>query len=522
MIINPYILGDGSTIPWSPSDMTTKAWYDADDASTITESSGLVSQWDDKSGSGLHIIQNTGSEKPTTGTRTINGKNVIDYDGTTDIIFEANNDMFRNVGSGMIIGVVKTDDGTGVEVVAKVLTPSFPNARAEMRFDTSKFSGAGRRLDGDTTVELDAAATFDTNEHVFGILFDWANAEMNFSIDGTLETAQAFQTAGNTSDTDSLQLNIGDSGSGEHFDGVIAELIFVEDDLSLANRQKLEGYLAWKWGLEASLPVGHPYLLAAPLQTQPWTPLHDPLLVAFYDATNSASIKTLDAANRVSSWEDISGNDHHLFQSTAGAQPRTGTQTQNGHNVIVTDTDGMYLDQNSVDDLPVNANGDHAGYGYFGDLVVNHESDSIWALDGTGDVQFDAHDTVDFKGRVNTAGFGTLDIAGDSAHNGPSVYGLQFDFTGDGDYQAYFDGVGNTNGPYTTYNSGKLSTAQELTMFINRGKSRAIDGFCLGLAFTDDASDATRLIYEGYWAHKGGTQANLPGGHPYLTNPPTV
>ena len=30
------------------------------------------------------------------------------------------------------------------------------------------------------------------------------------------------------------------------------------------DRQQLEGYLAWKWGLEANLPVDHPYKNAAP------------------------------------------------------------------------------------------------------------------------------------------------------------------------------------------------------------------------------------------------------------------
>ena len=34
--------------------------------------------------------------------------------------------------------------------------------------------------------------------------------------------------------------------------------------MSIEDRQKLEGYLAWKWGLQASLPSDHPYKSAAP------------------------------------------------------------------------------------------------------------------------------------------------------------------------------------------------------------------------------------------------------------------
>lgn len=33
----------------------------------------------------------------------------------------------------------------------------------------------------------------------------------------------------------------------------------VARQLSTANRQRLEGYLAWKWALEANLPAGHPF-----------------------------------------------------------------------------------------------------------------------------------------------------------------------------------------------------------------------------------------------------------------------
>ena len=34
-------------------------WLDASDSSTITEVSGAVSQWDDKSGNGNHVSQGT-------------------------------------------------------------------------------------------------------------------------------------------------------------------------------------------------------------------------------------------------------------------------------------------------------------------------------------------------------------------------------------------------------------------------------------------------------------------------------
>jgi hypothetical protein len=41
-------------------------------------------------------------------------------------------------------------------------------------------------------------------------------------------------------------------------------LITVGGALSTTDRQKMEGYLAWKWGIQASLAAGHPYISNPP------------------------------------------------------------------------------------------------------------------------------------------------------------------------------------------------------------------------------------------------------------------
>ena len=44
----------------------------------------------------------------------------------------------------------------------------------------------------------------------------------------------------------------------------VAELIIFNSILSTTNRQAVEGYLAYKWGLQANLPSNHPYKLYPP------------------------------------------------------------------------------------------------------------------------------------------------------------------------------------------------------------------------------------------------------------------
>jgi hypothetical protein len=37
---------------------------------------------------------------------------------------------------------------------------------------------------------------------------------------------------------------------------IVSEVVYTNTALPAADRERLEGYLAWKWGLEANLPAG--------------------------------------------------------------------------------------------------------------------------------------------------------------------------------------------------------------------------------------------------------------------------
>ncbi len=54
-------------------------------------------------------------------------------------------------------------------------------------------------------------------------------------------------------------------GGYEFLRGNICEIIAISNNtLGTSDRQKIEGYLAWKWGLQGSLPADHPYKAAKP------------------------------------------------------------------------------------------------------------------------------------------------------------------------------------------------------------------------------------------------------------------
>jgi len=77
-------------------------------------------------------------------------------------------------------------------------------------------------------------------------------------------TTQTFTTS-----VDSAGFSIGyatDSGiSSQPWGGYIGEIVINNTVLSVPQRQYLEGYLAWKWGIQTSLASGHPYVISPPL-----------------------------------------------------------------------------------------------------------------------------------------------------------------------------------------------------------------------------------------------------------------
>jgi hypothetical protein len=82
---------------------------------------------------------------------------------------------------------------------------------------------------------------------------EWSNGSVNtITNNGTLTA-----TGGDASAT---QLYIGTRGdSGTSFTGFFYEILVFNVALSTSDRQKMEGYLAWKWGLQKSLPSSHPF-----------------------------------------------------------------------------------------------------------------------------------------------------------------------------------------------------------------------------------------------------------------------
>ncbi len=71
----------------------------------------------------------------------------------------------------------------------------------------------------------------------------------------------AASSSGNTHD---VTIGASEDGTDRFFNGDIGEIILIKRTLTTDERDKMEGYLAHKWGLEGDLPGGHPYFTNPP------------------------------------------------------------------------------------------------------------------------------------------------------------------------------------------------------------------------------------------------------------------
>jgi hypothetical protein len=91
------------------------------------------------------------------------------------------------------------------------------------------------------------------------------------------------------------------------FTGQMAEFLFYSGSLSTDDRQKIEGYLLWKYGLQANLPGGHPYYSSSPTASEATTIQQSGNLLEF-SSSNSTFATTIDGVSYVNALGQFVGS----------------------------------------------------------------------------------------------------------------------------------------------------------------------------------------------------------------------
>lgn len=247
------IIIDASPQLWTPANLPTGSlslWFDASDLSTITLSSGRVSQWRDKSINLILAAQNNSALRPI-------------YDNNTIL---ANTNTFIQLPSRLTLTgnatlVMLAANNGGQIFVPFDTTSSITASSSNLKFMFyDGWNGFSTSFASGSFPNLLSNASFTGNSPAF---FSWRRQ-------GTVGTfSYNFNRVTRTFNNNAIEIDypVGArqtnlSSATRHY-----EMLVINQALSDSTLDILAGYLAWKqpWNLQSSLPANHPFKNRAPL-----------------------------------------------------------------------------------------------------------------------------------------------------------------------------------------------------------------------------------------------------------------
>lgn len=258
----PGIVASGfrSSAVWTPAEIVTTAWFDAADSNTITLASG-VSVWSDKSGNIRHASQGVTSYRPGISPWD-DEKDAIDFGGNNRACLLFDHPAFTYSDRMVIHAVCEPSTYASRQTLL----------RRGYGQDTLDFGVTDRLImRDDNTDDYLAEGDWQRGTKQFMSCGYTTGGEIFIKRNGVVEASNAVSFTPRQIDQE-VFIGTGPSGDGSTtpttldwgFDGLIAELIVVTATENELENEKIEGYLAHKWGLAGELPSGHPYKNKAP------------------------------------------------------------------------------------------------------------------------------------------------------------------------------------------------------------------------------------------------------------------
>jgi hypothetical protein len=260
-----WLITGSQKVNWDPSLITTALWLDAADTSTVTTDSGAVSQWNDKSGNNRNAVQAASDSRPAYTANTLNGESVLTLDGADDFMTVAHaNALNAQIAPSAVAIVYKKSAGFRFMQKGNLLGIE---TNAWFATDSAVFSVAGGFTSSYASNQNDWQVDFGAWDGSSLKHFrNGAKLVPTSVTGGTLVNDEIVPPATPASNTDALYIGrrLNTAGTSGIITAQIAEILVLNATITTNTRQKLEGYLAHKWGLTANLPGDHPYKVNPP------------------------------------------------------------------------------------------------------------------------------------------------------------------------------------------------------------------------------------------------------------------
>jgi hypothetical protein len=472
-------------------------WLDAADSSTLTLSGSSVTAWNDKSGNGRHA---TGVVAPT-------------YDGTTRyILFNGSSQYFTLPNDTLPTGntpysmffVAYTNNSANPQWIIAGGTESTNQAIGAIFYTTNAVwhSWWGNEYRVDNSISNGVPAILNLS---------YSTTRTTIINGGTATTNTPGASRGSSSGPNFIGRRV---SSVEYLNGGIGEIVIFASEIPAAQRQQVEGYLARKWGLSASLPATHPFRAVPPIM-RAFQPT-DVLAPTFWLDAADATTLTL-SGSAITQWRDKSSNQYagtssgSPVQTTLNGRPAVAF---NGSQVFdfgdVADLGSANLNMFVVCQFTTTGTGSVIAKSLYGDAQLRYsllrESGSLLVLlqgDGGGAAPGVA-DTSTAPRLISW----TWDRATQTLYlNGTSVLSASFANTAtfNSTYKLLIGG----------YNDGTGGTPPMSFLAFNGTIGEVL--FLFGTL-----TSVQRQQVEGYLAQKWGLGSSLPTSHPYRSVLPST
>lgn len=247
---------------WTPDDLGTAPdlWLDASDNTYLYDATsggsnvvadGSVARWEDRSGNAKHATQATSGDRPLYKTSIIGGLGVVRFDGSSDDFDLVSITQAYPLHVFCIYAAGSLGTGFRALIDRSTSAPPYPPA---VYFGSSGYNKYPSIYWGTSTYVGPAAVSSAS-------IVEWrlGTTSLGFRINGASSESTKSHSLSAASSWTTVN-----NGAVQQSAVDIGELLIVQYALSADERQRMEGYLAHKWGLEASLPGSHPYYTDPP------------------------------------------------------------------------------------------------------------------------------------------------------------------------------------------------------------------------------------------------------------------
>jgi hypothetical protein len=487
-------------------------WFDAADSTKVTLSGSKVTQWTDKSSNAYSVSQGNDNARPTYSSNVQNGLNGISFGAGLFMFTDGSNIPNFSSGSSASVFITGRNASTnnGWNIVNTMWFNGTEGATSRYHFSFNQGGTAGTTLFANSTLtgQVTSNAVLPSANAILGFTTSPSSSSIHTNGSSNAYGGKSLTAANNSTD---FMFNDA-RGASVGADIIIFEMVGFNTQVSTSERQQIEGYMAWKWGLQENLPSTHPYKNYPPfmntlaLPTTITAPIRGANNALFVPTQISGCQLWLDAADRsslaltgtsVNQWRDKSGGGRNAI-SIGSSVPSfiNNSIVFNGNGQFSTSYSSVLTNENCF-------------------LVFRINSSTTFSLISGGALGNRIFYVEPAASRwIYLGGIGVWGAFNTSALTISKRYLTNFSWTSPSTRSLFLSG--SILSPLTTVGNPTAFTGTPTTSFIGNGFIGELNEV---IGYNATLTTSQRQQVEGYLAWKWGLQGDLPASHPFKNSP---